>query len=86
MTDIKDEEIEWFEANAAEQDADIRRAGWDFWLDMRDDAEANEFRRGAQECREMMARFVEGQGLADIAASIRANWNPQWGADPGRPR
>lgn len=41
-------------------------------------------RRGARECREMMARFVEAQGLHQIAASIRANWNPAWGDDPGR--
>lgn len=43
------------------------------------------FRQGAQECREMMARFVEQGGDAITAASIRANWNPEWGADPGPP-
>ncbi|MDA8251634.1 MAG: hypothetical protein M0Z28_21030 [Rhodospirillales bacterium] len=43
------------------------------------------FRRGAQICREMMARFVEQGGNATTAASIRANWNPAWGDDPGRP-
>jgi hypothetical protein len=51
------------------------------------------FVTGAQECREMMARFVEqGDGPIRggphvlIAQSIRANWNPEWGPDPGRPR
>jgi hypothetical protein len=45
----------------------------------------NSFRRGAQECREMLARFVEQGGDAVTAASIRANWKPMWGADPGAP-
>lgn len=40
---------------------------------------------GAQACREMMARFVEQGGHHEIAASIRANWHPKWGTDPGRP-
>jgi hypothetical protein len=43
------------------------------------------FRDGAQACREMMARFVEQGGDRVIAGSIRANWNPQWGEDPGVP-
>lgn len=43
------------------------------------------FRRGAQMCREMMARFVEQGGDVTIAASIRANWNPEWRDDPGKP-
>ena len=38
---------------------------------------------GAQACREMMARFVESESKA-IAASIRANWHPSWGEDPGK--
>lgn len=38
---------------------------------------------GAQACREMMARFVEQGGDATTAASIRANWCPSWGGDPG---
>lgn len=42
------------------------------------------FLRGAEVCREMMARFVEQGGDASTAASIRANWNPNWGADRGR--
>lgn len=43
------------------------------------------FVAGAQACREMMARFVEQGGDATTAMSIRANWNPKWGADPGKP-
>jgi hypothetical protein len=39
---------------------------------------------GAQACREMMARFVEQGGNSVIAKSIRANWHPSWGADPGK--
>lgn len=42
------------------------------------------FRKGAQACREMMARFVEQGGLPVIANSIRANWNPMWGEDPAQ--
>lgn len=34
--------------------------------------------------REMLARFIEVQD-ATMAQSIRANWNPEWGKDPGRP-
>ena len=44
----------------------------------------NHFKRGAQATREMMARFVEVTH-PEIAASIRANWHPGWGEDPGRP-
>ena len=43
------------------------------------------FIRGAQMCREMMARFVEQGGDTTAAISIRANWNPTWGDDPGKP-
>jgi len=43
------------------------------------------FVRGAQEAREMLARFVEQGGDAVIANSIRLNWNPSWGDDPGPP-
>ena len=42
-------------------------------------------RLGAQLCREMMAGFVAGQGQPMIAMSIRANWDPAWGVDPGAP-
>lgn len=44
------------------------------------------FVHGAQACREMMARFVENSALtspATLAGSIRANWHPGWGDDPG---
>lgn len=40
---------------------------------------------GLQAMREMLARFVEQGGDKTTAISIRANWNPSWGADPGRP-
>jgi hypothetical protein len=43
------------------------------------------FVRGAQACREMLARFVEQGGDAVTANSIRLNWNPAvWGNDPGK--
>lgn len=41
--------------------------------------------RGLQDMREMLARFVEQGGDATTAASLRANWNPEWGEDPGQP-
>lgn len=37
----------------------------------------------AQVMREMLARFVEVDSPT-IAQSIRANWIPSWGADPGK--
>lgn len=37
----------------------------------------------AQVMREMLARFVETESPT-IAQSIRANWIPTWGADPGK--
>jgi hypothetical protein len=43
------------------------------------------FIEGARACREMMARFVEQGGDSMAAMSIRANWHPDWGTDPGRP-
>ncbi len=43
------------------------------------------FRAGLLACREYMARFVESESPT-IAASIRANWWPSLGADPGPPR
>lgn len=45
------------------------------------------FREGARACREMMARFVEQGGTETerkIATSIRANWHPGWGENPGK--
>lgn len=44
------------------------------------------FRAGLLACRETMARFVEQGGDAVTAASIRANWWPSLGSDPGAPR
>lgn len=52
-----------------------------FTEDRMDDA----FRDGLQAMREMLARFVENGGDATTAMSIRANWNPDWGPDPGKP-
>lgn len=43
------------------------------------------FRSGLQAMREMLARFVEQGGDSVTANSMRANWNPSWGPDPGRP-
>jgi hypothetical protein len=43
------------------------------------------FIKGAQVCREMMARFVDQGGDKVIANSIRQNWRPSWGDDPGAP-
>jgi hypothetical protein len=44
------------------------------------------FRAGLLACREYMARFVEQGGDATTAQSIRANWWPVLGDDPGAPR
>lgn len=44
------------------------------------------FRAGLLACREYMARFVECGGDASTAQSIRANWWPELGDDPGVPR
>ena len=42
------------------------------------------FIAGAQAMREMLARFVEQGGDHITAASLRANWVPSWGKDPGK--
>ena len=42
------------------------------------------FVAGAQAAREMLARFVEQGGDPRTAESIRANWHPAWGTDPGK--
>jgi hypothetical protein len=42
------------------------------------------FRGGLVAMREMLARFIEPQDPT-MAQSIRANWKPEWGKDPGRP-
>ena len=44
------------------------------------------FRAGLLACREYIARFVEQGGNPEIAQSIRANWWPSLGDDPGAPR
>jgi hypothetical protein len=47
------------------------------------------FTAGLQAMREMLARFVEqggGELEKKIAQSMRLNWNPSWGKDPGRPQ
>lgn len=44
------------------------------------------FRAGLLACREIMARFVEQGGDSATAQSIRLNWFPQLGPDPGSPR
>lgn len=72
-------------AVAAERD-ELRRERDEAVADL-DGAELSRqfnFVQGARACREMMARFVEGQAGAGLAASIRANWNPDWGIDPDR--
>lgn len=48
-----------------------------------EDAVDDAFVKGAQAMREMLARFVEQGGDTKTAASIRANWPPCWGEDPG---
>ena len=48
-----------------------------------EDAVYEYWRYGLRTAREMIARFVEPQS-PEIAASIRANWHPGWGKDPGQ--
>jgi hypothetical protein len=53
-----------------------------------DDRMEDAFRAGAAQMREMLARFVEqGGSVAEkkIASSMRLNWVPNWGTDPGKP-
>ena len=49
-----------------------------------DDRAEEAFNEGAASFREMIARFVEQGGHPEIAMSIRANWHPGWGEDPGQ--
>lgn len=44
---------------------------------------STEFIRGAAACRETMACFVDQGGDPVTANSIRLNWSPSWGDDPG---
>ena len=58
--------------------------GPDGWTD---DRMENAFRAGAAQMREMLARFVEQEGddrARKLASSMRLNWVPNWGKDPGR--
>lgn len=60
----------------------LRNEEYEFEIVLQEQA----FIHGARSCREMMARFVEGPGSETerrIAGSIRANWHPGWGRDPG---
>jgi hypothetical protein len=53
-----------------------------------DDRMEDAFRAGAAQMREMLARFVEQGGSPaerKIASSMRLNWVPTWGKDPGKP-
>ncbi len=68
----------WNEDDSAAPDGYITQ-------DEADEQADQAFVNGAQACREMLARFVEQGGDAITAASIRANWHPGWGPDPGRP-
>jgi hypothetical protein len=65
------------ERDAAQSSASIANA-------IRTFSEVQAFKRGAQACREMMARFVEAVDPV-TANSIRLNWRPSWGDDPGTP-
>ena len=56
-----------------------------FTPDRVDEVGLESFRVGAQMMREMIARFVDHAGDETTAISIRANWNPGWGEDPGKP-
>ncbi len=49
------------------------------------DAKCEGFVAGAQQMREMLARFVEQGGDTVVANSMRLNWVPGWGKDPGKP-
>lgn len=51
------------------------------------------FKAGLRAMREILARFIEqggdnmpGVSYKDLATSIRLNWRPSWGDDPGRPQ
>ncbi len=43
------------------------------------------FIAGAQAMREIVARFVDQDGQSVLAESVRNNWHPSWGVDPGKP-
>lgn len=52
---------------------------------LRTSCQYHDFMTAARVMREMCARFVEQGGNPTLAQSIRLNWNPQWGEDPGAP-
>lgn len=52
---------------------------------LRTSGEYHAFLNAACVMREMCARFVEQGGHPEIAQSIRLNWRPAWGGDPGAP-
>jgi hypothetical protein len=60
-------------------------AGWQAQAECVNPVSQVYFRAGLLVCREYMARFVEAQD-PNIAMSIRANWWPRLGPDPGAPR
>lgn len=66
--------------------ADMRAEVAQMQADFRNPIHQVALRAGFILCREVMARFVEQGGDAQSAASIRANWLPALGEDPGGPR
>lgn len=72
-------------SNAADCSASSRPAVEEAQSALLNDVHRVYFRAGLLACREYMARFVEVDSTA-IAESIRANWWPHLGADPGPPR
>ena len=65
-------------------DGDEMPDGW-VTEDQCDEIAKEQFVEGLCAMREMLARFVEQGGDAVTAQSLRLNWNPEWGADPGAP-
>ncbi len=52
-----------------------------------DDRMEDAFRAGAAQMREMLARFIENEPETSgriLAQSMRLNWVPNWGKDPGK--
>lgn len=71
-------------APPAEEEMSLEAFGDEPWdVPITEDDVENAFRSGAQACREMLARFVEQGGDNTTAQSIRLNWCPSWGDDPG---
>lgn len=74
VNDVEASVSEFLDAEALEEDVFGKHTST---------AEKAAFVAGAQACREMMARFVAPQDVS-TAQSIRANWHPGWGKDPGK--